>query len=211
MAAQDAGNKKIDDDLIGGHHSFEAKDFFGDKKRGHRMGCTCLTLIILLIVAMISVGTVIYLAGKSNGFVKVTDTSQVSSAQDSLASQLEDSVAGKNDKNVIIISENDLVSLLPSASMDIVIKPENVFVTTKYLNFDVLMEVEPYINEGQLRFKIKSAKLGALPLPGFLMGPVTAGFGNAVNNLSKELSVITLEAVEKQEGRLVLTGKVVGR
>jgi|GEM_PF-1205532 len=211
MATQNAGDKKINDDLIGGHHSFEAKDFFGDKKRGHRMGCTCFSLIVLLILAMLAVGTLIYLAGRSTDIILSTVTDDGGDVGASISSQVEDSIANKDKLATVTVTESSFVAFLPTANMDVAIRPQNIFVTTKYMGFDCLMEVEPYIAEGQLKFKVKSAKIGALPMPGFMTGPISAGFATATVNLTKELSNINFETVEKQDGKLVLTGKVVGR
>jgi len=211
VAHQNAGDKKIDDDLIGGHHSFEAGDFFGDKKRGHRMGCTCATLIILLIILMLLLGVGIYLAGKSTSVDVATNSDRNDGIEQSIESQIDDSVKSRNEKVSIVVSNADLVNMLPSASMNAVITKDNIFVTSKCFGFSCVMEIEPYISEGQLRFKAKSAKMGSLPMPGFLVGSMSGGFATATNKITQELSVINLESIEKQDGKLVLIGKVIGR
>lgn len=208
----DTGDKKVKDmDLGDGDRSFDAAGFFGDRKKSHRLGCTCTTLIILLIITLAVLVILVILASRTS--VELPNSLKTSSTttSSSIAKQIDDALKDKDNSAVIVINEDEINSVLGGSQTKVSIEPEVMYVAGQTFGFNTLSEVEPKVQEGQLAFDVKSVKVGSLPVPKILAAPVLGEFNSSLRKANKELAVINFTSVEKQQGALLLTGKVVGR
>lgn len=188
---------------------FDEAGFFGGNEPAHRLGCTCSTLVILLVLVLAGLVVAVVLASRTpeNMPEKNGSSNAVTSTTDS---QIESAL--KNDgEAIIIISEDEINAGLASSGTYITIKPDSMYVVGKVFGFDAVAELEPKISDGQLAFDAKSVKVGNLPLPTAFASPLLGQFNKSVQNANKELSVINFTSVEKNQGSLMLKGKVVGR
>ena len=194
------------------------EDFYGDKKH-RRPGCTCWTLVILLLVLLITAVVLFVLATRSPNTLSWPTAgatrSLVNTAQESgtLKSQLAQNTSSTDQTQTLVLTERELASQIlknyPGSS--VMIKPEGVYVQSQLYGFDCYIELTPRIDGIKLALDVKSMRLGSLKVPQAVGLPISASINSALNSFNKDLSKVELQAVELQPGAMILTGKVVGR
>lgn len=197
---------KKDDD-----RKFDESGFFGDGKQAHRLGCTCSTLLVFFVLLLVALVATVLFASRSASplpqFNKITTGSGISG---SAQSQIETALGSDSNEAVIVLSQDEINSALPT-QMQVAIDTETMLIAGKVLGVNASAQLEPKVTEGQLEFDVQNVKVGNLPVPKIVAAPIIGQFSRSLRDLNKELAVINLGSVEKRQGALILSGKVVGR
>lgn len=200
-----------DKEIIGAHkqHDFDAKGFFGDSKEKHRFGCTCATLFLFFVIILALLVATVFFAGRSP--VSLPHASTPNSAVTSSSKiQVVTALSGESDNVTITLSEQEINATLPR-NYETSIMPNGVWLKGAVLGINILILLEPTVDDGRLDFTVKSVKIGSLPVMRTVATPVVGRFSRGVSSINKELLVINFTSVEKSSGALILQGKIVGR
>lgn len=194
------------------------EDFYDNKKR-HRLGCTCWTLVILLLALLITAVILFVMATRSPNTLSWpqggNSRTLVNTAGESgtLKSQLAQNTGSGDQTLTLVLTERELTNQISknNPGSSVIIKPEGIYVKSQLYGFDCYAELMPRIDGTKLALDIISLRLGSLKVPQAVGLPLSASINSALNSLNKDLSKVELQTSELQQGAMILTGKVVGR
>jgi hypothetical protein len=214
---QENQNKMADeDDFFKFKHSAsnERHNYYDGPKKP-RLGCTCWTLVILLVAILLGLAVLVILATRNPTNILELKSINTKLAQptSSLKQQLTEKLQGDETTTDIVLTEEELSYQLAKQKPNTtaVIQPDGIYITSKIYGLNGYAEIVPSVDGNKLKFETKIIRIGSLKVPSAAGYPLTANINSALRNLNTDLSSIDVTSVELQHGAMIITGKVVGR